>query len=396
MTIFTQKAPILVTCPKDIPPYLEEELHGLGFDRTHALDAGVETYGTLKDCMHLNLWVRTGHRVFHELKRFRAFDADELYREVLGLPWEDYIAKDGYFRVDAAIRDTTVTDSRFAGLRVKDAVADRFMEQFGERPDSGPDTSGVCLFLHWNRNQATLYLDTTGDPLPRRGYRKRPHKAPMQETLAAACILSSGWPELAKKGGHFIAPMCGAGTLAIEAALMALNGAPGLLRDNFSFMHLPGFDADAWDDMLGAAEDAENPEITGRIIATDHDPEAVEAARDNARLAGVGDFIEFAVCDYSETEIPEGPGIVMLNPEYGERLGEMDKLESVYKGIGDFFKKECGGKTGFIFTGNSRLAKRVGLRTKSRKIFWNAKIECRLLEYELYAGSKKAISAPES
>ncbi len=232
-------------------------------------------------------------------------------------------------------------------------------------------------------------LDTTGDPLPRRGYRKRPHSAPMQETLAAACILAAGWPKIAEQGGHFIAPMCGSGTLAIEAALMAMNGAPGLLRDNFAFMHIPGYDPAVWDDLIDAAEDAENPDIPGRIIATDHDPAAIEAARDNARVAGVGDFIEFDTCDFTETEIPEGPGIVMLNPEYGERLGEVEELKAVYKGIGDFFKQRCGGKTGFIFTGNSKLAKRVGLRTKSRRIFFNAKIECRLLEYELYAGTRK-------
>ena len=211
----------------------------------------------------------------------------------------------------------------------------------------------------------------------------------MQETLAAACVLASNWPEIAQKGGHFIAPMCGAGTLAIEAALMAMNGAPGLLRDNFAFMHVPGYDPETWDRLIDRAEDAETPDIKGRIIATDHDPEAVEAAQDNARAAGVGDFIEFAICDFRETEVPEGPGIVMLNPEYGERLGDEAKLGPVYKAIGDFFKQSCGGKTGYVFTGNSKLAKQIGLRTKSRRIFFNAKIECRLLEYELYAGTRK-------
>ncbi|EGB15149.1 rRNA (guanine-N(2)-)-methyltransferase [Pseudodesulfovibrio mercurii] len=389
MTKFSDTAPILVTCPRDMPEYLHGELTGLGFSQATPLDAGVEVRGSLNDCMRLNLWVRTGHRVLFELKRFRAFDADELYREVKAIPWEAYIPADGYFRVDASIRDTTVNDARFAGLRVKDAVADRFTERTGSRPDSGPETSGVCLFLHWRENRATLYLDTTGEPLPRRGYRKRPHKAPMQETLAAACILAANWPELARQGGHFIAPMCGSGTLAIEAALMAMNGAPGLLRDDFAFTHVVGYDPDAWDDLLGAAEDAEVPEIKGRIIATDHDPAAIEAARDNARLAGVGDFIEFAVCDFTRTEVPEGPGVVMLNPEYGKRLGDQAELKAVYRAIGDFFKQRCGGKSGFIFTGNMDLAKCVGLRTKRRRVFWNAKIECRLLEYELYAGTRK-------
>jgi len=389
MSIFQKTSSILVTCPKGMPEYLEAELKELGFKETFLLDAGVQVKGTLTDCMRLNLWVRTGHRVLFEMKRFDAFGPDQLYAAVHALPWEDYIERDGYFRVDASIRDTQVNDSRFAALRVKDAVADRFSDKFGSRPDSGPETRGSCLFLHWRGRNATMYLDTTGEPLPRRGYRKRPHSAPMQETLGAACILAAGWPKIAEQGGHFIVPMCGSGTLAIEAALMAMNGAPGLLRDNFAFMHIPGYDPAVWDDLIDAAEDAENPDIPGRIIATDHDPAAIEAAIDNARIAGVGDFIEFDTCDFTETEIPEGPGIVMLNPEYGERLGEVEELKAVYKGIGDFFKQRCGGKTGFIFTGNSKLAKRVGLRTKSRRIFFNAKIECRLLEYELYAGTRK-------
>ncbi len=389
MSIFDEKGAILVTCPKGMPEYLEAELIALGYKETHVLDAGVMVRGSLLDCMRLNLWVRTGHRVLFELKRFSAYGPDDLYEEIYRLPWDEFIDKEGYFRVDSFIREAGVNDSQFASLKVKDAVADYFTEKFGVRPDSGPRTDGVCLFLHWKERRATIYLDTTGEPLPKRGYRKRPHSAPMQETLAAACILAAKWPEIANEGGHFIVPMCGAGTLAIEAALMAINGAPGLLREHFSFMELKGYDPEVWDKMTDDAEDAENPEIKGRIIATDHDPEAIEAAKDNARVAGVGDFIEFGLCDFRTTEIPEGPGIVMLNPEYGDRLGEEKELMEVYQGIGDFFKKSCGGKTGFIFTGNSSLAKKVGLRTKSRRIFFNAKIECRLLEYELYAGTKK-------
>ncbi|QJB55666.1 class I SAM-dependent RNA methyltransferase [Pseudodesulfovibrio sp. zrk46] len=389
MSTFTKDAPILVTCPKAMPEYLEAELNGFGIMNTRPLDAGVEFSGSLEECMALNLWCRTGHRVLYELKRFTAVGPDDLYREVNEVQWSDYIRKDGYFRVDAVIRDTEVNDSRFAALKVKDAVADYFTSRSGVRPDSGPETKGVCLFLYWNGTRATLYLDTTGEPLPRRGYRKRPHKAPMQETLAAACILAGNWPELVKQDAHFIAPMCGAGTLAIEAALMAIHGAPGLLRDRFAFMSLVDYDEARWNEMIDEAEDAENPDFKGRIIATDHDPEAIEAARDNARIAGVGDFIEFSVCDFADTEVPEGPGLVMLNPEYGERLGDEQKLGPVYERIGDFFKQHCGGKTGFIFTGNANLAKQVGLRTKRRRIFYNAKIECRLLEYELYEGTRK-------
>ncbi len=171
---------------------------------------------------------------------------------------------------------------------------------------------------------------------------------------------------------------------AIEAALIGLNRASGILRDNFGFMHLKGFNKSLWDDLRAQAKKEAKKTLNCRIIATDIRREAVEAARKNAATAGVEHLIEFGVCDYSGTPIPEGGGIVILNPEYGERMGKLKELENVYKGIGDFFKQKCRGYTGYIFTGNLDLAKKVGLRAKRRIQFFNGSIECRLLEYELY------------
>ncbi len=207
----------------------------------------------------------------------------------------------------------------------------------------------------------------------------------MQETLAAAVIKATGW----NGSGHFINPMCGSGTLAIEAALAGLNRASGILRDNFGFMHLKGFNESLWKELRTQAKKEAGKTLNCRIIATDIRRDAVEAARSNAATAGVERLIEFAVCDYSETLIPDGSGIVILNPEYGERMGAGKELESVYKGIGDFFKQKCGGYTGYIFTGNLDLTKKVGLRAKKKVQFFNGAIECKLLEYELYKGSRK-------
>lgn len=207
----------------------------------------------------------------------------------------------------------------------------------------------------------------------------------MQETLAAAVIMATGW----KGHGHFINPMCGSGTLAIEAALAGLNRPPGLLRDNFGFMHLKEFKEAFWNDLRAQAKREAKKSLQCRIIATDIRREAVEAARKNAATAGVEHLIEFSSCDYSETSIPEGEGVVILNPEYGERMGKIKELESVYKGIGDFFKQRCKGFKGYLFTGNLDLAKKVGLKAKRRIPFFNGGIECRLLEYELYEGSRK-------
>jgi putative N6-adenine-specific DNA methylase len=209
--------------------------------------------------------------------------------------------------------------------------------------------------------------------------------APMQETLAAAVIRATGW----NGSGHFINPMCGSGTLAIEAALAGLNRAAGILRDNFGFMHLKGFKESLWNDLRAQAKKEAKKTLDCRIIATDIRREAVEAAKKNAATAGVEHLIEFAVCDYSGTTVPDGGGIVILNPEYGERMGKIKELESVYKGIGDSFKQKCRGYTGYLFTGNPDLAKKVGLKAKRRIQFFNSGIECRLLEYELYEGSRK-------
>jgi putative N6-adenine-specific DNA methylase len=212
-----------------------------------------------------------------------------------------------------------------------------------------------------------------------------PLKAPMQETLSAAVVLATGW----LGDGNFINPMCGSGTLAIEAALIALGRAPGLLRNNYGFMHLKGFDDSSWKALRRKIRAEAKDRMNGRIIATDTSQQAIEAGKKNAMTAGVERFIEFGVCDFSETPVPGGGGMVVLNPEYGERMGEIEKLTGVYRGIGDFFKKKCNGYTGYVFTGNLDLAKKVGLRTKRKILFYNGPIECRLLEYDLYEGSKK-------
>lgn len=348
--------------------------------------AGIATEGTMNDTLRLNLLLRTGQRVLFLIKEFTAGDADALYREVSKIAWEDYIAEDGYICVTSSVDNPAIRDSRYANVKVKDAVVDRIKEKRGKRPDSGPDQDRTVINLYWRGDNCSLYFDTSGEPLSRRGYRKIPMTAPMQETLAAAVIMASGW----NGSGHFINPMCGSGTLAIEAALIALNKPPGLLRNNYGFMHIKGFNKSLWDDLRAKAKTEARKTLDFKIIATDIRTMAVEAARKNAATAGVEHLIEFGVCDFSETAIPGGGGIVMLNPEYGERMGKIRDLECLYKGIGDFFKQKCMGYTGYIFTGNPGLAKKVGLRAKRRIQFFNSAIECRLLEYVLYEGSRKS------
>jgi 23S rRNA G2445 N2-methylase RlmL len=381
-----EKRPLRITCGKGIAPFLRSEVEALGFPVREESVGGVETEGTLTDALLLNLHLRTALRVLYEIGTFQVDEPKRLHALAAELPWEQWIAPDGYVCVNSFTSTPSIRDTRFAGLTIKDAIVDRIQKVCGRRPDSGSDTNRTVVFLYWRERDARLYLDTSGDSLSRRGYRKEPMKAPMQETLAAAVVLGTAWDRAAA----FVNPMCGSGTLAIEAALIASNRAPGLGRDNFGFMHLLGFPAARWDALRAEAAGQVRPwPAEPLIVATDIDPLAVEAAQRNAVNAGVAEGIIFGECDFEDTPLPECGGVVVLNPPYGERMGATPELETLYHAIGDFFKKRGQGYTGYVFTGNSDLGKRVGLRTRRKIPFFNSEIECRLLEFELYSGTRR-------
>lgn len=420
---FSLQANVLVSCPLGAAQFLAEELKNLGFPILRTLSAAVETRSDLHGCMRLNLFLRSANRVMWQILQCQAYTPDQLYDRIKTFPWENLIKSNGYVSVASSVENEHIRDTRFANMKVKDALVDRLRAKTGRRPDAGPEQKGTVLFLYWRGDKCTLYLDTSGEPLSRRGYRLNPWKAPMQESLAAATLLASPWggfvsheqssqnygqhqestrhkkactqhayPQNVYYDGHFLNPMCGSGTLAIEAALMSMHSAPGIMRDNFCFMHDPDYRQEWWDELLDEAEDAENPNPDIRIIASDYDPKAVEIARFNAKKAGVDSLIEFSVCDFRQSPVPAPYGTqdtLFMNPEYGKRLGDERELVSCYEEIGNFFKQSCNGYTGYVFTGNANLAKRVGLRAKRRIPFHTADLECRLLEYELYSGSRR-------
>lgn len=387
---YTRK--IVVTCAPLISPILAQEIERLGMPVKSINRLDIETEGTLLDAMRLNLQLRTAHRVLYQLKPLSITQPDELYQAICDYPWENQIPLDGYFSVQSYVKHPTITDGRFANLKVKDAVVDRFMNKFGRRPNSGPMNDQIVLFLYWTEEEAAIYLDTSGESLSKRGYREVTVAAPMQESLAAALLLSTQW----HPSQPLINPMCGSGTIAIEAALMQQNTYPGLLRGNYSFMHLKSYQSGIWrrlrqDLKLNqqSRRDAER-----NIVATDSNPEAIDAAKKNARAAGVGHLIQFQLSDFAETPIPEtkksssGSPVIVINPPYGTRLGEERKLESLYARVGDFFKQQGTGYYGYVFTANRELAKKIGLKTSRKQEFLNGKLPSQLLEYELYTGSK--------
>ncbi len=384
------KHKIVVTCPPKVNHILAQEIEDLGYTVRSIDRMGVRLEGTLNDTMHLNLHLRSGSKVLFEVKFFRANTPEKLYQRMVQINWEEYLDPNGYFSIDSYVKNDFINDSRYANLKAKDAIVDRMVKVCNRRPDTGSKRDKTVLFLHWQLNECSIYIDTSGETIAKHGYRKIPFKAPMLESLAAATILTSRW----EGKGTFVNPMCGSGTLAIEAALIAANIAPGLLRENFGFMHIVGYNYAYWEKIRQEAIDAVKEDIDVEIIASDISLEALRAAKENAKNAGVDDLIRFQHCDFKETKIPHGEGVVFLNPEYGGRLGEEKSLEEVYKAIGDFFKQQCQGYMGYIFTGNLNLAKKIGLKTKRRIEFFNGKIDCRLLEYELYAGRKKNDTLP--
>lgn len=386
MQVFTTPSRIIITCHKWLSPALQKEITELGFTIVRAFQTGVELSGTVNDCIRLNLNLRCASQVMYSLKAFICNDPDELYNNLLTIAWEELIEPDGYFSVTSNVFHPTIQTNLFANLRVKDAIVDRMRNQTGKRPSTGSELSGAVIYLFWKNEEAEIFIDTSGETLAKHGYRKLPGKAPMLEALAAATILSTKW----NREAPFVNPMCGSGTLAIEAALIATNRRPGLLRSNYAFMHLKGYDHSVYKmerEMLD--EQILQPEDI-KIIATDISAPAISTSRMNAAAAGVEQLIQFAVCDFEKTIIPEEPnGVIMFNPEYGERLGDEIELNAVYARMGDFLKNKCKGYTGYVFTGNLDLAKKIRLKPGRRIEFFNATIDCRLLEYELYAGTKR-------
>ena len=394
MQVFKNQSKIIITCNKWLAPALRNEVISLGFDIDRVFQTGVELTGNVNDCIKLNMNLRTASQVMYSLKAFICNDPDELYRQALNIHWEKMIQPDGYFSVISNVFHPTIQTNLFANLRVKDAIVDRMREVSGKRPSTGSELAGAVVYLFWKNDEAEIFLDTSGDSLARHGYRKLPGKAPMLEALAAATILSTKW----NKFGAFVNPMCGSGTLAIEAALIATKRAPGLFRNNYAFMHIIGYDKKVYEQERTIIEEQVRHLPNLVIIASDISRDAIKVAKINASVAGVEELIDFQVCDFEATKMPEPEegAIVMINPEYGDRLGEELELETTYARMGDYMKNKCKGMTGYIFTGNLELAKKIRLKPSRRIEFFNATIDCRLLEYELYAGSKRTDKVNEA
>lgn len=400
MKIWTDKNyPIIISCAKQLSQWTEIEVKNMGYKPIEVTENTVVIRGDMRDMMKLNLHLRTAHRVLVPLLRTTCRNIRDLYNAVGTIDWENLLEVDGYFSVSSIVHNLTIRDTRLPSLYTKDAIVDRMREKCQRRPDSGGENKGAAVFVYWEKDEVIIYLDTSGEPLSKRGYRRIPGSAPMQETLAAACIMAMKWNPTTP----FLSPMCGSGTPAIEATLMAMNKAPGSLKGHFAFQSIKGYTRmipgetapkvaprqhsgatpeQIWKEIVLEAKSKEKTENLPKIVATDISPEAVENAHSNAIVAGVAPYIEFKACDFADTPIPNGDkGCIFFNPEYGIRLGDPKELAPVYERIGLFLNEKCQGWTGALITGSPELAHLVNLYYQTRIPFFNGPIDCRLFIY---------------
>ncbi|MFQ3576952.1 MAG: class I SAM-dependent RNA methyltransferase [Cytophagales bacterium] len=372
---------IVITTFKYLVPFLLKEIEALGHKALSSSINTVTLEGTEEDVMILNYKLRTANQVLLQIAQFTAKSPKELTEKLKQIIWDDFLWEKEYFSVVSTGFNENINNFMYVNQLCKDSIVDFFKSKYGIRPDSGPEKNKAVIALHWDNEEVSLYIDTSGETLARHGYRKYPWRAPLQENLACGILMASEWtPEK-----PLLNPMCGSGTLAIEAALMAMGRYPGSLRSNYSFLHTKPFSPDHWNKLRKELR-AENIGKTTKpeIIASDIHPEAIKAAQSNAQTAGVDYLVRFETCDFEKTHQPSKAGVLIVNPEYGERMGEEDELKPIYKALGDYFKQECKGYKTHVFTGNSSLAKHIGLRTSSKTPFMNGKIECRLLSYDIF------------
>ncbi len=374
------------TCPKGLELLLADELRALGAGNVHETRAGAEFTGTLETAYRACLWSRLANRVLLPLTEFPAHTPEELYAGVRTIRWDEHLAPEGTLAVDFTTTASAITHSHYGALKVKDAVVDQLRDEHGTRPSVDTARPDVRINVYLHRDQAILSLDLSGESLHRRGYRAEAVEAPLKENLAAAILIRAGWPAIAADGGTLVDLLCGSGTLPIEAALMAADCAPCLLRPYFGFLYWRQHDDALWQRLVAEAHErraagfARLPVIRGY----DSDPRAIRIAQDNARRAGFEQHIQITQRALADT-VGEAtkPGLVVANPPYGERLGEAAELPALYAELGKGLKQGFSGWRASVFTGNPDMAKNMGLRAKKMHALWNGAIECRLLHFDV-------------
>jgi putative N6-adenine-specific DNA methylase len=368
------------TCPRGLEALLVRELAELEISAA-AVPGGVAFSGGWDACYRANLWSRIASRILWHIAEFDYRNEHDLYAAVRAVDWPRYFRVERTLRVNVTAQKSPLKSLEFATLRIKDAVCDRFRDAHGKRPNVERANPDVRVHAFLEAERATLYLDTSGEPLFKRGWRTGAGEAPLRENLAAGIVMLSGWT-----ADHVLMdPMCGAGTLLVEAAAMARGRPPGGKR-NFGFERLAVLDGALWERVK---REQRGLERAPQLYGSDHDPLALAAARRNLAEAGVERWVKLEQSDVLERVAPAQAGIMLMNPPYGERMGSAEELARFYPRLGDALKQRYAGWRCYIFTADLRLPKLIRLEPSRRTPLWNGALECRLYQFDIVAGSHR-------
>jgi putative N6-adenine-specific DNA methylase len=368
------------TVARGLEELAAQELTELGAQDVAQGFCGVSFQGDRELLYRVNLWARLPFRVLMKLGEFPSLDANELIESIQQIEWAKYLNPDLTMAVTVTGKNEQLNHSHFTAVQVKRAITNQQTKEFGSRSNVDIDEPDVRINVHIDKDICTVSLDSSGNSLHRRGYRSAVGDAPLKESLAAALMKMSGWtPDMA-----FVDPLCGSGTLPLEAAMQALNIAPGVFREQFGFERWLDFDRALFDRLLKDAEAGEKKDVNVTIIGSDRSFEVIQQAKSNAQKSGVDRYIQFAQLELAEVEAPADSGILLCNPPYGERLGRDEDLGAFYKLLGDILKNRFKGWTAYVLSGNKELAKSIGLRSAQRFPVYNGTLACQLMKYEMY------------
>jgi putative N6-adenine-specific DNA methylase len=369
------------SAPRGLEDLLLQEVRNLGGSDAQTVPGGVAFTGDWLTCYRVNFWSRIASRVLWQVGAFEYQDEHGLYGGAKAIDWLRYFRVDSTLRVNVTAQKSPLKSLEFATLRIKDAVCDRFRDKLGRRPDVDRANPAVRVHAFLEGTHATLYLDTSGEPLFKRGWRHGVADAPLRENLAAGIIMLTGW----KPGEALLDPMCGGGTLLVEAAAMARGRAPGARR-SFGFEKLAQFDAAAWSQVT-SEQGEKQPQL--ELFGSDTDPKALNAARRNLAEAGIERWVTLERSDILERDAPAASGVLVANPPYGERIGSPEELAAFYPKLGDALKKRFAGWRCYFFTADLRLPKLIRLQPSRRTPLFNGALECRLYEFKMVTGSHR-------
>lgn len=361
---------------------LAEELIALGANNVQKGKRMVSFTGDKELLYRTNFCCRTALRVLKSIYHFKAKDADTVYNEVKKVAWENFLTLDKTFAIDSVIYSEDFTHSKFVAYRTKDAIADYFMEKEGKRPSVRVNNPDLYINIHISHNDCTLSIDSSGESLHKRGYRKEQTEAPLNEVLAAGMVLMTGW----RGESNFVDPMCGSGTLLIEAAMIALNIAPGIFRKEFAFEKWMDFDREMFDRIYN--DETMEREFTFKCYGSDISPAAIEIAGENIRNAGLSKYIELKTLPFQQFAEAPKPGILVTNPPYGERISSRDLL-GLYNMIGERLKRVFTGYDAWIISQKEECFEKIGLRPSAKAKLMNGSLECEYRKYEMFEGTNK-------